>query len=473
MTSEKYLKSILICVFLFIYLNNLSAQKIDTIQNIFIIKDIIISGNKKTNKKIILKELFFTENQFIDTSEIKNIILKSKQNLLNLSLFNYVDINYKIETTNEINIEIVVEERWYLWPNFIFEFEDRNINAWLQHKDLNRITFGAGFTKYNFRGMNENLNLDLSFGYKQKIIASYLNKYLDIKRKHSIGFYFSQQKQHHINYLTQNNKQISKKIELDFAKQSFEMVFSYKYRLSLYKNYVIFLKYNHININDSIYDLNPLCLNFNKKVKYFSFMSEFEKKELNNKTYPTTGFYLKITFFKIGLIPKFDNINLFYFKITIKKLIELKYNFNYANQLTLHFSSPKNKSLFFTNALGYDNYVRGFEYYVIDGTQFFLQKNSLRFKFFSDKILYLKFIPIKKFNKIHFTTYFTTFCDFGYVKDFTNIYLQHNNFMVNKFIYGYGIGIDFVTYYDKVIRIEYSGNSFRETGVFIDFKSAF
>ena len=43
------------------------------------------------------------------------------------------------------------------------------------------------------------------------------------------------------------------------------------------------------------------------------------------------------------------------------------------------------------------------------------------------------------------------------------------SFLDNKFIFGTGIGLDFVTYYDKVLRLEYGINDMGETGLFIHF----
>ena len=34
---------------------------------------------------------------------------------------------------------------------------------------------------------------------------------------------------------------------------------------------------------------------------------------------------------------------------------------------------------------------------------------------------------------------------------------------------GYGVGLDFVTYYDKVIRVEFSTNKLNEFGFFLHF----
>ena len=43
-------------------------------------------------------------------------------------------------------------------------------------------------------------------------------------------------------------------------------------------------------------------------------------------------------------------------------------------------------------------------------------------------------------------------------------YKSHNNFLVNKLMYSFGVGIDFVTYYDKILRFDYSLNALGESG---------
>lgn len=37
----------------------------------------------------------------------------------------------------------------------------------------------------------------------------------------------------------------------------------------------------------------------------------------------------------------------------------------------------------------------------------------------------------------------------------------------NSLLYGTGVGIDFVTYYDKVLRVEYGINGLGESGLFL------
>jgi hypothetical protein len=85
------------------------------------------------------------------------------------------------------------------------------------------------------------------------------------------------------------------------------------------------------------------------------------------------------------------------------------------------------------------------------------------------KILKFNFIKTEKFNIIHYAIYLNLFIDLGYVYDDE---FYQNNTLSNSFQYGTGVGIDFVTYYDIVIRFEYSMNKMKETGFFIHFKAS-
>jgi outer membrane protein assembly factor BamA len=90
-------------------------------------------------------------------------------------------------------------------------------------------------------------------------------------------------------------------------------------------------------------------------------------------------------------------------------------------------------------------------------------------------VLNLKVWPIRnayQFNKIPIEIYTNVFFDAGYVYDKSGVYKQYGNTMVNKIMYGIGIGIDFVTYYDKTLRLDYSFNALGENGLFIHWKAA-
>lgn len=310
-------------------------------------------------------------------------------------------------------------------------------------------------------------------GYKQNITLTYNNIYLDKKGKHllSLSYYFN--KQHQLNYITLNNKHSEIKLNNSFEIEKEELIIQYKYRYNLNTENTFFLKNETLKINDSIYLLNNNHLSGLHRVRFLQLLYEFEKKYWDNKSYPLNGYYLKINILKNGIIPKFDNVNSFYFKIQINKYFQLNKKFYFATKISAKLYIPKNQAYFMMDTLGNNDYIRGFEYYVIDGNMFIINNNSLKFELLPEKIFYLKKIPLKSFNKIPLRAFLTINFDYGYVKDFSFDFYYLNNKLANRFLYSFGIGIDFVTYYDKILRIEHSFNSIGENDFFLHFKSLF
>jgi len=58
------------------------------------------------------------------------------------------------------------------------------------------------------------------------------------------------------------------------------------------------------------------------------------------------------------------------------------------------------------------------------------------------------------------------FADLGYVAQLSP---DTSSKLQNKLLNGTGLGLDFVTYYDLVFRLEYGMNHLKETGWFIHF----
>ena len=133
-------------------------------------------------------------------------------------------------------------------------------------------------------------------------------------------------------------------------------------------------------------------------------------------------------------------------------------------------SSDEYQPYFSQEALGFDDYVRTYEYYVIDGQDFWLNKNAVKYKIIDKKNFEIPYIKMSQFKKAHYSLYLTLFSDFGYVKDNQNF--KENN-LTNSILSGSGISIDYLTYYDKLIRIEYGMNKLGEKGIFLHFTNPF
>jgi len=93
-------------------------------------------------------------------------------------------------------------------------------------------------------------------------------------------------------------------------------------------------------------------------------------------------------------------------------------------------------------------------------------KNNIKYELVKMREMSFNFIGSEKFNKLYYAFYLNVFADFGYVSDNRNI---NTNPLSNQLLPGYGVGLDFVTYYDFVLRVEYSFNKMGESGFFISF----
>ena len=71
---------------------------------------------------------------------------------------------------------------------------------------------------------------------------------------------------------------------------------------------------------------------------------------------------------------------------------------------------------------------------------------------------------MNKFNTVPFSFYFKVFVDTGWAGN--PLPATSNNFFNNQWIGSVGVGIDLITYYDWIFRLEYSYNFQGKGGLF-------
>ena len=122
---------------------------------------------------------------------------------------------------------------------------------------------------------------------------------------------------------------------------------------------------------------------------------------------------------------------------------------------------------FITSGLGYyPNTIRGYELYVVDGQKLGIIKSNLKFEVIPKTNFNIDWIKSTKFSDLYFAMYANLFFDVAYVDD---KYSYQLNPLTNQVLWSAGVGIDMITYYDLVLRLELSINKQRETGFFISF----
>jgi len=446
----------------------------DTFSQKSVISSILISGNNKTKEEVILRELTFKVGDSLIEVQLNAKIKESKKNLLNTPLFNFVNFDVEKDSLNHFVVKVKVEERWYLWPQASIYYADRNFSNWLKNKNLSRTDFGVGLVKYNFRGRNEKLSFYSIFGYDNEFLLQYNNIFFDKKRQHSGGVYFNYLRRRETGYIVEDDKLQQIKLDEEYALKSFKVSLNYTYRKEIFNKYSAYLGFENRELSDSLLIKNPIYLtNLDKKVNYFYLKLIFVRDKRNYRIMPTNGYFFKTTVGKYGLGLFSDNgVNMFYIKSEFSKYTELSNRFSLSNNLTLRYKTEDKQAFFLNTALGYTSNIRGYEYYVINGTNFGLLKNSLNFKLLPKKVVHIKKFPLKRFNKIHFTIYTGVFADVAYVKNTSSIYNQ-NNSLANELLYSYGANVYLLTYYDWFLRLDYTVNNLKEYGFYFHLETPF
>ena len=436
------------------------------------VNDIRIAGNDRTKEKIILRELAIEKGQVYSSYLLDNNLEISKINLLKLPLFNYVTIEKVFLTEQLVDIYIIVEERWFTWPEIAIINNERNFNAWWETKDLSKLDYRFSVKQYNALGLNHVVKLGLSMGFTREFWLQYDNVFLDKKQKHYLGIYASMFYQKQAFYITNQNK-VQTFISSDKnALEGKEFEIYYTYRPGFNSKHRLSVAYREQVADDSLVSLNNDYFGLSKtKLSYWELTYRFTHDKRNSRGYPTRGSWFKGEMTQIGMgLTGFNTINIFSIYGIYKKYYQISGKFFGANSMTIKKSFDEHEVYYLKKGLGYRNYIRGYEYYVIDGQDYFLLKNNLKYNLFPTNIVHLNFIPIKKFRKLHFAIYLNAYFDIAYVNDRYQDINYLNDFS-NNLQYSGGIGIDLATYYDRVFRIEYSVISTGEAGIFIHFSA--
>ena len=442
-------------------------------QQRYFVSDIQITGNKMTKTHIILRELDLKRGDSVLVSRISLLINNSKENLENLSLFNFVDVDYHVipQSENQIAVSISLEERWYYLPLISIKPEDRNTSSWIKNFDMSRITFEVGAQLYNLFGLNHTISSGLEIGYQQGVNFHYKNVTLDRAQKHFLSAGISIQRSHNIDVMTVDDAPLKLKVPDQFLTQSIRGYVNYTYRHDVRRTHNLSFGCEYKKMADTIIMINPHYWgNHRKERMNMNLQYFFRVDQRDYIPFPLRGHYLK------------TEANMFITNDLSVYFAQLRTNAQYywtlgnrwfaAGKMTAGASVKNAKAYILDKALGYgEDVLRGYEYHVIDGQSFISANTTLRFNIIPKKVFVINWLSaLSKFNKIHFALYAHSFIDMGVA---FHTYPDSSNHLSNQFLYSGGVGLDFVTYYDIVFTLSYSMNKQQEHGLYFSFKLPF
>ena len=88
------------------------------------IRQINISGNRKTKDYMIRREIQFKAGDSIVVSTINQAFQLARQQVYNTTLFNEVKIELSMVSAFDIDVNVTVKERWYIFPSPQFHGTD-------------------------------------------------------------------------------------------------------------------------------------------------------------------------------------------------------------------------------------------------------------------------------------------------------------------------------------------------------------
>lgn len=463
-------------IFFFLYLASFSFLNAQSAYSV--IQYIELIGNQRTKDAVVIRELDLAVGDTLYASAITEQFLENEKRILSTGLFTDVSINLKEwnDTTNESVIEIVLQENWYIYPNIIFELADRNFNVWWneQDKSFDRVNIGFRLNHINVTGRRDRLKLITQLGYTRKAELEYSYPYLNQAQTLGVAanIFYSENKE--IGYVTFGNKTL-------FHQEDDERILLRRFRVSTWLNYrpklfgyhILKFEFHRNSIDEFVAtELNPdYFLNQESVLHFFKIEYDFSFDRREFTFYPEDGYLLGLNIKKegLGIFKEYNNL---LFEIRGEHYLNLKSKLIFANIAKVKTNLIRDKVAFANNTgLGYNgNVVSGYELYVLDGTDFVLTKSSLRWKVL-EKLYNLKeYMPLRQFKLMDLKIYVSLNMDTGYVNEPT---YRETNTLNNKWIVGYGPGLDILLFNNYLFSLEYSFNQLGESGLFISNRVSF
>lgn len=450
---------------------------IDSLTYYVRVNRIYILGNKKTKTSIIERELSLKTGDSVLNINLPKILERDQQKLFNLHLFNSAEIRALDSGPRTIDLLIEVNERWYTFPVPIFHLSDRNFNEWWENynHDLSRIMYGLKLYQYNMRGRNETLTFTAQFGYLKQFELMYRIPYFDKKQKQGLIFQADFIDAKNVSYRTEDHKLVF--LETDqVLRNSKGIGLTYTYRNNFYRYHRFGYTFRNTKITDSLQQVNPNYLGpDNLKQRYDVLSYEFVADYRDVVAYPLKGYNFLFHLQKVGFAFTNDLEKLDAW-LSYAHYLDLKKNFYLSNFSFAYWSNKDDIPYYNYGVLGYNRlFVRGYEVNVIEGPWYVLNKTTLKKRIFS-RTYSLPGSRFKEFKYFPIAIYLKTYFDFGYVSNYPayeNSLPPQNSSLSNTWISGTGMGLDFVSFYDMVLRVEYTFNSQGRSGLFLHIKKEF
>ena len=423
----KILLALIVCLSTYQYSNAQESKSA-------IVRRIVVVGNNKTKDIVIQREMTTKIGDKLDEKELQ----ADKNRIMNLNLFTRVEFQ-QMQMEGGIVLLVIVAERWYIFPYPIFFINER---------DWDKVSYGAGLIHQNFRGSNVELDGTFWLGFNPGVNVRYSNPWIGGKNRFytKLQAFSSKIRSKSLKY-PERFQQIIQGANMTFGKR-----WGYKTFLSLstgYSRLTVPEEYKEVTFSESRTDHLPtmgLSFRYDARDLY-----HFPSKGIRLDVYASqTGFTQTLNYYKYGID--------FRFYVPIYK--KIVFAARSATDLSQGSLPDYGKSF-----LGYDERIRGYFNTRKEGDNRAMLGAELRFP-----IVPIRYVSMggtaSSFgsygNDLPFGLSGEIFYDAGAT------WLQGQQLHQENFIKGFGVGLLLHVPYVHVLRLEYAFDQERNSEVIFD-----
>ncbi|MCB9251632.1 MAG: BamA/TamA family outer membrane protein [Flavobacteriales bacterium] len=426
--------------------------------------EILYEGLENMDLRLIRNEILLIKDSVYMLSSLDELSLKSEQLLMNTNYFLETRVNWDEYKPKHIRVKIQLVLKPVLGFLPHVEWADRNFKQWgINDYELNRINYGIRLRTVSQKG-NKRIDLLVQSGYTQKAELNYRLMSIDKEGKFGLNL---------ISSFAQNKEVwlITRSDSLRFLKPSskssiiqFKNILSFNMRKGPFTSESWSLGFNSTTVKDTVTgkDGNPKFLLPGNRQNEFYIQHRFSFDNTDNCFYPLEGYRL-LNILSLG---KFisdttsiervkESLEIGVYKQLIQKIyLAVSAKFTYQNQ-------PEPYMPYYNlKALGYEDCIRGYEQNSIEGHSLLMTKLNLKYALIKDQKIKTGIRLQKKKIAMPFGVFLNFFADAGQVwnNQWSGPDNVYKNVLINSWLFGYGAGLDFLFFNDKVLRLEYAFN---------------
>ena len=473
-------------ILLFTKSGTLFAQR-TALDSTIVIRRVNLSGNVRTRNRIVLRELEIRPGDTVRVADLPGKLAWDQRKLNNTNLFITVSVTAR-KTADSIPLpqakavgqviivgprpvdgDVVLKARWYVLTYPVFDLADRNINEWWydRGRSFRRVIYGGRLDYRNVSGNNDRLVGVAEFGFLNRFLIAYQRPYIDRAQRTGLRFDVSYQTNKEIAYRSRFDKLVFLRSEELLRKRVFVGA-SLTRRNGFYQFQSLGLRYVRNQIADTVARINPTYYGDGRtRQQYLQLSYGYRFDRRDNVAYPLRGTLVTGDVFWYGLLPR-DDLNQVELVVSAARFWALSNQPNgrwfASSGVRGQVISPRRQPYNDLRGLGYNQeVVRGYELYSIDGQHFGIWKNSLRYQLINT-VKQLSWLKIKQFNTFPIAAYLTGFADAGYVR--SSIAQQFESRLANRLLFGTGVSLDVVTFYNLVGRFSATINGQGQRGLY-------